>query len=482
MGELFGTDGIRGRVGTWPITPDFFYKIGLVSGQIIPEGNIKTRILVGRDTRYSGINLKDALVSGMISSGVDVIDLGVITTPAVSMLIKKLKLSAGAVISASHNPVDQNGVKFFTSTGDKFSESQEDEIERLIFHKSLPDENSNKGILIDGHEYAKQYIQSLIEEHPSGFLKGLKILVDCSNGAASILAPKIFNMAGAEVVPINSEPNGKNINLDCGSEYARRHPDLFNHHIHKRHASLGIAFDGDGDRVVLINRNGELIDGDHIIGLLAEYLSKKGLLSEDSIVTTIMRNEGLKIYIDSLELNMMETPVGDKYVVQALKKISNKKNSKDKIGLGGEQAGHVILLNHHYTTGDGIRTALYVLRAFLESGSQSFSNYSSRLKKTPQVITSAYIGDGQKYNREDLDGLQELEISTNEGLSRLILRYSGTEPIFRVMIESRFSRTVNELAQISVKLCQKAQLLAGASGGKIDILNCQSGGLIEEIV
>ncbi len=382
MGELFGTDGIRGNAGTWPITSDFFYKIGLAAGYTLSEGKRKVHILVGRDTRASGKKLQDALVSGMVSSGMNVIDLGVIPTPAVSMLVKKFDYSAGAVISASHNPVDQNGVKFFNREGDKLSESQEEEIEQILLNNNFLEKNYFKGQLVDGQDYKNLYKHSLYEEHPHQYLDGLKILVDCSNGAASVLALEVLNSFGAEVVSVNSNPDGYNINKDCGSEFTRRHPELFSNNIQNVGASFGIAFDGDADRVVLVNRNNELIDGDHIIGLLADYLSKKSMLLENSIVTTVMRNEGLKLYIDSLDLNLVETPVGDKYVVQALKEIGNKSDQNKMIGLGGEQAGHVILLNNKFSTGDGIRTALFVMRAFVESGKESFSDFSSQLKKT----------------------------------------------------------------------------------------------------
>jgi phosphoglucosamine mutase len=479
MGELFGTDGIRGNAGTWPITTDFFYKIGLAAGYVLSEGTSNTHILIGRDTRASGEELQDALVSGMISSGLSVIDSGVITTPAVSMLIKKQNISAGAVISASHNPVEQNGVKFFNRSGDKLSDSQEEKIESFLFRNNLIESYNRKGRLIDGHDYSSLYTHSLIEEHPNNFLHGIKILVDCSNGAASALAPEVFRRLGAEIFSINSNPDGLNINKNCGSEYTRRHPDLISKDINKVDASFGIAFDGDADRVVFVNNLGELIDGDHILGLLAGYLSKKGVLLDNSVVATIMRNEGLSIYMESLGLKLIETPVGDKYVVQALKNISKNSDGNNKIGLGGEQAGHVILMNQNFTTGDGIRTALHVMRAFIETGKKSFADFSSLFQKTPQVISSAYVGGGERFDREDLDRMQEQELSINKELSRLVLRYSGTEPIFRVMIESNYSMAINDLAQISVKFCMRAQEYAGVPGGKIDILNCQSGGQIE---
>lgn len=481
MGELFGTDGIRGNAGTWPITSEFFYQIGLAAGYTLSEGKRKVHIFVGRDTRASGKKLQDALVSGLVSSGVNVVDLGVIPTPAVSMLVRKLKFSAGAVISASHNPVGQNGVKFFNSEGDKLSESQEEKIEHILLNNEFPEKNNFKGQLEDGQDYKNLYKQSLFSEHPQQYLDGLKILVDCSNGAASVIALEVLNNFGAEVVSVNCNPDGYNINKDCGSEYTRRHPEFFSNNIQNVGASFGISFDGDADRVVLVNRKDELIDGDHIIGLLADYFSKKGMLLEDSIVTTIMRNEGLRLYIDSLGLTLVETPVGDKYVVQALKDIGNKSDQNNKIGLGGEQAGHVILLNNKFSTGDGIRTALYVMRAFVESGRESFSDFSSQLQKTPQVISSAFIGNGLRFEREELDRVEDSVKTENKDLSRLVLRYSGTEPIFRVMIESNYAMTVNELAQISIQLCRQAQQYAGVPGSKIDILNCQTGGQIELI-
>ena len=481
MTNFFGTDGIRGTVGMEPLTPEFFLKIGKSVGKVLVSDSAVTTILIGRDTRLSGQMLQSALVAGLLSSRVNVIDAGIIPSPAVAWLVKKLNLDAGAVISASHNPVDQNGVKFFTSDGDKLSNIQEHQIEELILKNYTPefDEMRVPGQLIDGFDLCELYIEALIAEHPIKFLDGLNVLLDCSNGAVSIIAPKVFHRAGANIVAVNSTPTGTNINVKSGSEYARRFPIQLGEMIRKSNSLCGLAFDGDADRVVFVEPDGKLIDGDQILGFLAKYLKKQGKLLANSIVTTSMRNEGLNNYIEELQIKMYETPVGDKYVVEKLRQLSIEGVPADQFGLGGEQAGHIVLLNDEFTTGDGIRTALYTLRAFVESGEGSFIDFASKIRKTPQIIASAILGDGPRYDRDELDQLEINELKNTSGLSRVNLRYSGTEPIFRTMIEANFELNELDLARLSIGLCKKAQLKSGNMDGDIDILNCTQGGMIE---
>jgi len=481
MTKFFGTDGIRGTVGKQPLTPEFFLNIGRSVGKVLISESTETRILIGRDTRVSGQMLQSALVAGLLSSGVNVIDAGIIPSPAVAWLVKNLNLDAGAVISASHNPVNQNGVKFFTSDGDKLSEPLEHQIEDQIQKYSKLEINEKRlpGQLIDGFDLNELYIEALISEHPMKFLDGVNLLLDCSNGAASVIAPKAFHRAGANIVAVNSTPTGNNINVKSGSEHARRYPNQLGVMIHNSNALCGMALDGDADRVVFVEPDGKLIDGDHILGFLAAYLKGQGKLLSNSIVTTSMRNEGLNKYIKELQINMYETPVGDKYVVEKLRELPTNEGYAGKFGLGGEQAGHIIILNEEFTTGDGIRTALFTLRAFVDSGEKSFVNFASKIRKTPQIIASANLGDGPRYNRDELDELEIMELKNTSGLSRVNLRYSGTEPIFRTMIEANYELNELDLAKISINLCRKAQYKSGNKDGYIDILNCTQGGMIE---
>ena len=481
MSDLFGTDGIRGTVGKAPLTTEFFLKIGKAAGEVLVGESAETKILIGQDTRVSGQMLKSALTAGLLSSGVNVIDAGIIPTPGIAWLVKKLKFDAGAVISASHNPVDQNGVKFFNLDGKKLTKLQEDRITNLIQKESnlKYDSKITPGDLINVNEFSELYIQALIKEHPKNFLNGVDILIDCSNGAASTIAPKVFNRAGANITVINSSPTGININVDCGSEYVRRFPSSMGENINRTNSTIGLAFDGDADRVVFVEPNGKLLDGDHILGFLGKYLHERDLLLANAVVTTSMRNEGFHNYIKECGIKMYETPVGDKYVVEKLQELVMGPGLRGKIGLGGEQAGHIILLNDEFSTGDGIRTALYTLRAFVESGATSFIEFASSIRKTPQIIASAFVGDGPRFNRAELDEIISKELKKHSNLTRLNLRYSGTEPIFRIMIESNHELNELDLADISIELCRKAQIRSGIDTGEIDILNCTKGGLIE---
>ncbi len=400
MTQLFGTDGIRGVVGEWPLDPEAFLKLGQAAGQVL-KTNQNTSVIIGRDTRQSGIVLQSALTAGLLSSGVSVIDVGVIPTSAISWLVHRLNAEAGVVISASHNPVRQNGIKFFNKTGQKLPESIEEQIETLLLDETfkLP-ARDDFGRVVDGSSFREIYAQDLLQEHPVGFLKDLVIVVDCANGAASWIGPDIFQRAGARVVAINASPSGSNINLNAGSEHVRRSPEKLTEIIHQHQANFGLAFDGDADRVVFVDEEGTLIDGDHILGFLARYLHQHGDLLADSVVATNMRNNGLKHFVESAGLALYETPVGDKYVSDKLLQLWAENSQPGKIGLGGEQAGHIILLDRDHVTGDGIRAALFVLHAYLESGSRTLAEFACGVGKTPQIIASAYVGNSARFGKQ----------------------------------------------------------------------------------
>ena len=484
MGRYFGTDGIRGEVGEWPLDPEFFLNLGMAVGRVIHTSNRSLTMIVGRDTRQSGEMLQNALTAGLLAGGIDVIDAGVIPTAGIAWLLRRLGLQAGAVISASHNPVEQNGVKFIDADGLKFSEKLEGQIESFLStepsNSQIIKGNKRLGRRTDGRSYHELYIQGLGEEHDPDFLKGLTLLIDCSNGAASHFASEVFSRAGARVIAIHSSPDGLNINSGCGSEFARRAPWEMGKMLHHFHANFGLAFDGDADRVVFVDENGSLIDGDHMLGFLAIYFHQKGQLLADSIVTTQMRNSGLKVYLERTGLIVHETPVGDKYVVEKLVELRSQDNDPGKFGLGGEQAGHIDIVNDMFTTGDGIRTALFVMRAFVESGVQTLANFAAGVGKTPQIIASAYVGQGPRIDRMQLSKIEQSLFDRCPGLSRANLRYSGTEPLLRVMLESDGKQTEIDLAEAAWEVCRNAQLIAGVDHGAIDILNCTSGGVISQ--
>ena len=478
MTQLFGTDGIRGVVGEWPLVPEFFLKLGQAAGKVL-KTQPNASVVIGRDTRQSGVMLQNALSAGLLGCGVNVIDLGVIPTSAVSWLTPQLNAEAGVVISASHNPVRENGIKFFNKNGQKLSEHIEKEIENLLLDEQfqpIPDENP--GRVVDGCSFHEIYTQDLLKEHPAGFLRDLVIVVDCANGAASYVAPDIFQRAGARVIAINASPTGFNINVNAGSEYVRRCPERLSEVIQQVQANFGLAFDGDADRVVFVDEDGDLIDGDHILGFLSRYLDQSDALLGRSVVTTNMRNDGLKRYVESAGLNLYETPVGDKYVSDKLMQLWNENSIPGKIGLGGEQAGHIILLDKDHITGDGIRAGLFVLQAFLKSGNTTLSEFATGVGKTPQIIASAYVGHSSRFSKQQLETMQVELLEEHPWLVRVNLRYSGTEPLFRAMLESNHTRTEADLAHLAAEICDHAQKLAGQPGAEIDIVNCTRGGML----
>lgn len=484
VAKLFGTDGIRGRVGEWPLTPEFFLRLGVASGYELRVNNQKPIMVIGADTRFSNEMLKSALVSGLLSVGVSVYDAGEIPTSGISWLVKYLNADAGAVISASHNPVDQNGIKFFDNSGFKLNADVENRIEHLVladdsFSSLLDSRNSNVGIFKKADNYQDLYINGLLSEHEMDFLSGLKILVDCANGAAYKLAPTVFEKAGAKVIAINANPSGKNINVAAGSEYVRSYPDKFGALINHFGADFGLAFDGDADRVVFVDTESNLIDGDHILGLLANYLDNENRLLEKSVITTHMRNAGLKHFIENHGMRLFETPVGDKNVVAKILEIQREKHDNRKYGLGGEQSGHIILLNEQYVTGDGIRTALFLMKAFLKSYLKNFSEFAAVLQKTPQIIASAFVGKGERLSDKELQNLKTEYLQKIPGIKRINLRYSGTEPIFRAMLESDNETTTDKLAEYAVEICHFAQGASNSVGEHIQIMNVSYGGLIE---
>lgn len=484
MPRLFGTDGVRGTVGEWPMVPEFALKLGQAAGAVLARHAKRPAVAVGRDTRQSGPMLHSALSAGLLVSGVDVMALDVITTPGVSWLVQRLGLAAGAVISASHNPVDQNGIKFFGPQGQKLSEAEELEIEALADPQpgdapAPPPFTARPGRVLAGEGMHELYLEALLAEHPDLRLDGLTLVVDCANGAASAFAPELFARAGARVIAIHASPTGLNINAEAGSEYVRQWPGKLKDLIHSYRAHMGMAFDGDADRVIFVDERGGVVDGDHMLGMLARYLDERGQLMARSVVTTTMRNGGLKGYVDSAGLQLHETPVGDKYVTEKLIDLRGRMTLPGGIGLGGEQSGHIILLDDDHATGDGMRTALYVLRAFLAGNGHSLADFAAAIGKRPQIIASAEVGRGPRLDKPALAAFEQQTLTDTPGLTRINLRYSGTEPKFRAMLESDGSQPEEALVVVAARLCRHMQRVAGVPEALIEIQDCSRGGLLK---
>ncbi|HEY9122412.1 MAG TPA: phosphoglucosamine mutase, partial [Brevefilum sp.] len=481
--KYFGTDGLRGHVGRHPLTPDFITRLGYAAGMVLSRRASHPTFVIGRDTRQSGEMLQSALTTGLLSSGATVVDLGVITTPGVAFMVKKMKAEAGVVISASHNPIGENGIKFFDAEALKLDREIELEIETLL---DAPIDleaavESQFGRRIDGRDMRELYADHLVDEHPVGLLDGIKLVLDCSNGAASWYAPEVFSRLGAEVIVIHASPTGSNINVSSGSEHVRRQPGDLSDLIQKYGANFGVVFDGDADRVIFVDEAGNLVDGDHMLAILADYLVSQDRLLARTVVSTTMRNGALVNYFKDRDLNFIETPVGDKYIMGELRNLMTKDHKRDQIGLGGEQSGHIILMDENHATGDGIRSAIYLISAFLASGKEKLADLAESINKYPQVIASAVVAE--KIDLDKLEDVVALEAAIKAqlpGLTRMNLRYSGTEPKVRLMLEADNRHTEEALAVSAFELCEAVQKATNTpEGAFLEVLNVTRGGLVE---
>lgn len=442
MSRLFGTDGVRG-VANEELTPQLAYKLGLYSGKVFKKRNDKG-ILIGRDTRRSGEMLKSALASGFMAAGLDVIDLGVVSTPAVAYLVKENKYSGGAVISASHNPFEYNGIKLFDELGFKLTDEEEDEIERMIKEdrEVILETREKIGILKEEKNLVRAYEEYLI--HLGRDLKGLKIALDCGNGAVSEMAPRVLKEMGVEVISINTNPNGMNINDSCGST----NPELVSRLVKESGADLGFSFDGDADRIIAADEKGNFIDGDHMLAIFAKSLIKKGELKNNTVVGTVMTNMGLDVYLDSIGARVIKAPVGDRYVLEEM--------IKDGHIVGGEQSGHIIFLEHN-TTGDGVATGIHLANAIRDLGKMP-SELNALMENYPQVLINAQVENSKKYKYMENEKVKnEIEkIETEFGKTgRVVIRPSGTEPLVRVMIEGENQEEITRVATELANLIEK---------------------------
>ena len=425
MRKYFGTDGVRGVANT-ELTCDLAYKLGRAGGYVLAQGKDKVKVIVGKDTRVSGDMLEAALVAGLMSVGCDVVTVGVIPTPGVAYLTKKYEADCGVVISASHNPVEYNGIKFFNKDGYKLDDAVEFEIDHPVGEKV--------GRKIFVHNAQRDYIDYLKSIVNVDF-KGLKVVLDCANGAAYKVAPTIFSELGANVVTINSEPDGNNINDKCGST----HPEKLQEDVVKHKANLGLAYDGDADRLIAVDENGNIVDGDHIMVLSAIHLKNKGKLAQDTLVVTVMSNIGLTIAAKEHGINLATTAVGDRYVLEEMKNSG--------YNLGGEQSGHMIFLDYN-TTGDGVLSSLVLAQIVLEEG-KNLSELAAVMTQYPQVLVNARIKNENKNKYMEYPEIKyEIERIEKllDGCGRVLIRPSGTEPLVRVMLEGKEEGQIKELA------------------------------------
>ncbi len=480
--KYFGTDGIRGRFGQYPMTPEFVYRLGVAAGRALKaDKEERALFVIGRDTRVSGPILQTALATGLRESGARVLDLGILPTPGIAYLTRFMGATAGAVISASHNPAAENGIKFLSAEGMKLTPEQEEAIEVII--ESLPNEMPDlEGECLgeDSPKLFEVYLQDILATVPGLDLNKLRILLDCSNGAAWKAAPEVLRRLGADLVVINTECDGVNINLHAGSENLRSRPEELAKILKAEKADLAIAFDGDADRVIMMDEKGNLIDGDHMLALLADELHRQERLLGDTMVTTVMANGALKEFAKEKGFNLLLTPVGDKYVTEELMNLAQKEEGKGMLGLGGEQSGHIILLDEEHRTGDGIRTAVFILKMLAQMPDPSLSALAGSIQKYNQVVASCDVSS--KPDLQSLTAFQErLERLRTDlpGLVQWNSRYSGTEPKYRLMLEADTRHSAGEVAAIAWEVCDLIQSLTNTpKGAKIEVLNVTQGGLM----
>ncbi|HXL68547.1 MAG TPA: phosphoglucosamine mutase [Xanthobacteraceae bacterium] len=421
--KYFGTDGIRGRANS-AITPDIALRLGMSAGVVFVRGDHRHRVLIGKDTRLSGYMIENALVAGFTSVGMDVLQTGPMPTPAVAMLTRSMRADLGVMISASHNPYDDNGIKLFGPDGYKLSDELEEEIERLMdsdLGKRLAKPAAlGRAKRIDGVtdryiEFAKRAVNRNLS------LDGMRIVIDCANGAAYKVAPAALWELGAEVFPIGVEPDGFNINRDCGSTA----PAALAAKVREMRADIGIALDGDADRVVIVDEKGHVVDGDQLLAVIAESFQEDGRLSQPGVVATVMSNLGLERHLAGLDLKLVRTLVGDRYVLEAMR--------ADGYNVGGEPSGHIIL-SDFATTGDGFVAALQVL-AVVRKSERPVSEVCHRFDPLPQVLKNVRFSSGAPLENAGVRSVIQSGEKRLSGRGRLVIRPSGTEPVIRVMAE-----------------------------------------------
>lgn len=448
MGRMFGTDGVRGVANMAPMTAEMVLEIGRATAYVCKqhENTQRHKIVIGKDTRVSGYMLENALTAGICSMGVDVYLLGPIPTPGIAFITRSMRADAGLVISASHNPYQDNGIKIFSRSGNKLPDAEEDQIESLITTGQIRDirptaDEVGKARRID--DAIGRYIVFCKNTFPDEMsLEGLKIVLDCANGATYKVAPIIFSELGAEVIAIHNKPNGTNINDQCGSQ----HTEDLRRRVLDEGADIGLAFDGDGDRLIAVDENGEAITGDHIIAICAKWYKERGWLKNNRVIATVMSNFGFHEAMKQLGIDVGVAAVGDRYVLEMMR--------KDDAVIGGEASGHLIFSNYH-TTGDGIVAALQLL-AVMRSAQKMLSELASVMRLFPQKLVNLNVQE--KPPIEDIPELQsaiEAAEATLAGAGRVLIRYSGTQSMCRVMVEGPTIELTEQLTNDLVETVKK---------------------------
>jgi phosphoglucosamine mutase len=443
--RYFGTDGIRGLANSAPMTSEIALKVGMAAGKLFSSGTHRHRVVIGKDTRLSGYMIESALMSGFTAVGMDVFLLGPMPTPAVAMLTRSLRADLGVMISASHNPSADNGIKLFDPDGYKLSDEAEAQIEALMEAPTgellAPADRIGRAKRIESAqeryiEYAKRTLARNIR------LNDLRVVIDCANGAGYQVAPDALWELGAEVVKIGVEPNGHNINLKCGSTS----PEALCAKVRELRADIGIALDGDADRVVIVDEKGAIVGGDQIMGVIAESWHRRGKLAAGGVVATVMSNLGLERYLKDLGLAMVRTPVGDRYVVEHMRKHG--------YNVGGEQSGHIVL-SDFTTTGDGLVTALQVLSVVVGTG-KPVSEVCKRFEPLPQILENVRYANGSPLEQAAVRKAIDAGLERLGSQGRLVIRPSGTEPVIRVMAEGDDERLVHQVVGDIVEAVRKA--------------------------
>ncbi len=436
--KLFGTDGIRGTVNNHPMTPETVLRIGMAAGYVLREEHGRNMILIGKDTRLSGYMIESALTAGICSMGMNVTLVGPIPTPGVAFLTRTLRLDAGVVISASHNPFEDNGIKLFSSRGFKLADEIEKKVEKLVNDGELT-KNRPKGLQI-GKAYrlddaTGRYIEYIKSTIPKGLtFEGMKVVVDSANGAAYKTTPWLFRELGAEVISINDKPDGLNINSECGS----LHLEKLQETVRLNKAHIGVAHDGDADRTLFCDEKGKIVDGDQVMGMWAMEMRRSGTLKHSTVVSTVMSNLGLEKYLEKYDIKLIRTKVGDRYVVE--KMVDGGYN------LGGEQSGHIVFLDHN-TTGDGPLTAVQVLH-LMKKRDASLSRLAKEIKLYPQILMN--VGVQEKHDIGTISAIVKTIHKAEKklaGKGRVLVRPSGTEPKIRVMLEGEDSSLISKLGK-----------------------------------
>ena len=436
--KLFGTDGIRGKAGAPPLDPPTIMRVGAALVRALRDGDgADVSVLIGRDTRESGEWIERDLARGLSSQGARVVSAGVIPTPAIAYLTRGGEFAAGIVISASHNPYEDNGIKVFSGRGEKLDDRFESRIEALVADSGVVAGGSSERT--DDPALRQHYVEHLRQILPNaGPLRGSRLVIDCANGATSTVAPELFRALGFDVVVIGDQPNGRNINRDSGST----HLDALQGKVISAGARLGVAFDGDGDRALFVDRHGRPIDGDAVLLFAADHLKQQGRLPGNAIVATVMSNIGLELALRDRGIELVRCAVGDKYVMDEM--------LKRHLALGGEQSGHIIFAEHLFT-GDGIGTALQVLRIMTDTGKE-LDELAALLTTYPQVLVNVRVRERSDYMKVPAiaESIRSVE-DRLQGHGRLLVRYSGTEPLLRIMLEGKDDHEIrgwaNEIAE-----------------------------------